>query len=465
MYRLCPARAELGLSILHKTKDEMIEPGTPPLTRSALSPAFEEALRKLDAEPLTGVEKGLRPTRLRVGDIGKEGWNILDGDVPLPAMVIRWADVQHNIALMQSYCDQRGAWLAPHGKTTMAPQLWAEQLRAGAWSITVANVPQLQVCRAFGMQRIFVANELVSDYDIRYLGQQLHDDPDLELYALVDSVEGVERLNRGLRQANVRTPLKILLEFGMPGGRCGVRALQDLEQVADAVLRAGPVLRLAGVEGYEGIVPGPVHAERRAVAERYLRSLAQGVRLIRPRVPASETFLVSAGGSVYFDQVVEILGRDALPEAQLVLRSGGYVTHDSAYYERSSPLGSLAEHRLGIGELHPALEVWSVVLSRPEPDLAILSMGGRDMPTDIELPIPLYKASSSAHVEPIGDGYKVFKSNDQHAYLRLPPDSDLSVGDLVGSGISHPCTAFDKWRNLLVVDSARKITGAVRTFF
>ena len=55
--------------------------------------------------------------------------------------------------------------------------------------------------------------------------------------------------------------------------------------------------------------------------------------------------------------------------------------------------------------------------------------------------------------------------NDQHAYLRIPEDADLEVGDLVGSGISHPCTTFDKWRLLLTVDDGYRITGAIRTFF
>jgi D-serine dehydratase len=39
------------------------------------------------------------------------------------------------------------------------------------------------------------------------------------------------------------------------------------------------------------------------------------------------------------------------------------------------------------------------------------------------------------------------------------------VGDLVGCGISHPCTTFDKWRALFTVDDDYRVTGAIRTFF
>ena len=36
---------------------------------------------------------------------------------------------------------------------------------------------------------------------------------------------------------------------------------------------------------------------------------------------------------------------------------------------------------------------------------------------------------------------------------------------LVGCGISHPCTAFDKWRLIPVVDDDYTVVDAVLTFF
>ena len=55
--------------------------------------------------------------------------------------------------------------------------------------------------------------------------------------------------------------------------------------------------------------------------------------------------------------------------------------------------------------------------------------------------------------------------NDQHTYLRVPAEADVRVGDLIGSGISHPCTTFDKWRALFTVDDSYRVTGAILTFF
>jgi D-serine dehydratase len=60
---------------------------------------------------------------------------------------------------------------------------------------------------------------------------------------------------------------------------------------------------------------------------------------------------------------------------------------------------------------------------------------------------------------------QLVKMNDQHAYLRFPETFELAVGDLVGCGISHPCTTFDKWQLLLCVDDGYDVRFAVNTCF
>ncbi len=430
----------------------------------SISPAYQSALNALLDEAVTGRDKGLPDVSLRLGDVGQQGWNVLRCDVPLPVMVIRWADVEHNIGMMQTYCRDHGAWLAPHGKTTMAPQIFAAQLEAGAWALTLANIPQLQVARHFGLGRVMLANEAISDYDCRYLARQMCADPGFEPYVQVDSLEAVERLARAMENEPVGRPLNVLVELGLPGGRCGVRSVADACKLAEAVLGKGGRLRLAGVEGYEGIAQGDTLEDTAAVVNEFLARLAEAARAIRPMV-AGGVFLVVAGGSRFFDRVVMHLGREALPEAQLVLRPGTYVAHDSGHYAEVSPWGQRRGPADPASQLRPVLEAWATVLSRPEPDLAILSLGKRDVPVDLDPPIPLYRSRAGSPAEPLGEGYQVFRVQDQHAYLRLPPRADMRVGDLVGCGISHPCTSFDKWRVLLTVDEERNVIGAIRTFF
>jgi D-serine dehydratase len=247
-------------------------------------------------------------------------------------------------------------------------------------------------------------------------------------------------------------PLKALLELGLPRGRTGCRTPEAAREVVDAVERS-PVLELAGVEGFEGIIHGEsIEADLSAV-DAFLDRLAA----VAEEVGGGET-VVTVGGSTYFDRVVDRLS--SMP-AQVVLRSGCYVTHDSGYYDHLSPLGRRSPDR---ERLEHALEIWGTVLSRPEPDRALLCMGKRDVAYDIDLPAPL-QAHGRTGLRSIEGAAAVFDLNDQHAYLRLPPDDELAVGDLVGCGISHPCTAFDKWRLIPVVDDDYTVVDAVHTFF
>src|SRR5262249_10808982 len=145
---------------------------------------------------------------------------------------------------------------------------------------------------------------------------------------------------------------------------------------------------------------------------------------------------------------------------RVVLRSGCYLTHDSGTYDLASPLGSKST----ADRLQPALEAWGVVLSRPEPVLAVVGFGKRDVPYDAGRPIPRFLARDGERQD-ADPGFEIRQLNDQHAYLFVPPDAEVQVGDLVGCGISHPCTAFDKWSLIPVVDDEYTVVETVRTFF
>jgi D-serine dehydratase len=241
--------------------------------------------------------------------------------------------------------------------------------------------------------------------------------------------------------------------------------MDDALALARAVA-AAPGLQLAGFECYEGLL---VTDDRAADIDRVDALLEQVADLARQAdaegLFGGERIVLSAGGSSYFDRVaqglrsVDGLSRPVLP----VLRSGCYLTSDHGHY-----LGMLGEldAREGLAEgLLPALEVWSVVLSRPEPGLAILSMGKRDASYDLGLPVALTAHRPGDGPVALPEGARIDKMNDQHAYLRLPADCDLRVGDLVGCGISHPCTTFDKWSVLLLVDDDYNVQRAINTVF
>lgn len=425
------------------------------------------ALAGLEEQLLQPGVKGLPITEpLRQGAIGLQGWNVLHADTSFPAAVLKTSALRHNLDWMRRFCERYGVTLAPHGKTTMSPQLFGAQLANGAWGITLASSTQVQLAHRFGVRRVLLANQLVARADINAVLQLMHDDPDFECIVLADSLAGVERLAEAVARHPLARPLPVLVELGLAGKRAGCRTMDQAMTVARAV-EGAPGLQLAGFEGYEGLL-GDTHE----VSEFVARLVALVRESDDEGLFGAAEILVSAGGSAYFDLAARAfsdIGKLSRP-LRPVLRSGCYLTSDHGAYQRL--LAELNEREdLPAGEgLRPALEVWSVVQSRPEPDLAILTMGKRDASYDMELPVALYhhRPGPGPH-KALPDGCEIFKMNDQHAYLRLPAGdplcAELAVGDLVGCGISHPCTTFDKWPLLLAVDDDYVVRFALNTFF
>jgi len=410
--------------------------------------------------------KGFPPTdgRVTVGTIGAQGWNALAGDLLFPLIVVKEGPLAHNIALMARYCRAHGLSLAPHGKTPMAPQIVQRQLDAGAWAVTTATVPQARVFRAMGARRILIANEVVEPAAARWLATEMQRDPQFECYVLVDSEAGVAALTRALSPLRAPRRLPVLIELGIAGGRAGCRSEAQAAAVARAA-RTSPVLDLAGVEAYEGVVPAPSPGDRLAAVDRFL----SGVRTSAARLIAGGGFdgrreiIVSAGSTLFLDRAAARL-TPAWPTptpVRVVVRAGAYVTQDVDAYARLSPFTGRAT---GDERMRPALELLAVVLSRPEPDLAIAGFGKRDAPYDVSLPIPRWVWRNGQR-QGLRDGPAVRALNDQHAYVSVPPDTDLRVGDVVGFDVAHPCTTFDKWRLVPLVDDGYAVTGGILTFF
>jgi D-serine deaminase-like pyridoxal phosphate-dependent protein len=408
-----------------------------------------DALRRLGDERIDWRFKGMPADAegLTVGELADERRDLFDGGFHPPLVVLDAGALEHNLVTMRDWCARHGVRLAPHGKTTMAPQLFARQLDHGAWGITVAHFGQLRVARAFGVRRVLLANQLLDQAGLRWVAAELARDPEFRLLTFADSVRGVELMAAGLRGA-VR-PVDVLVELGTPGGRTGARDTATAEAVAAAVSTV-PELRLAGVAGYEGAIGHDAEPESLAAVDRYLRDL----RALADRLDLPGDAVVSAGGSAYFDQVAEVLG-DLNP----VLRSGAYITHDDGFYRGVSPLGRSTEET----SFEPALHAWAQVTSHPEPGLALLTLGRRDVSFDQGLPEPHRVRHTDGTSSPATDS-RVTALNDQHAFLKLGPDTRADVGDWVDCGLSHPCTVFDKWQLLPVVADGT-VVDLVRTWF
>ena len=428
-------------------------------------------LSTIENELLDGRLKGYpadaAPGRLK--DLAARGWNVLRQDLPFPLALLKESALDHNQAWMRDFTQECHVLLAPHGKTTMAPQLFERQLAGGAWGITVATVNQLGIAVRHGVRRIIMANQLVGRRDIVAVIGLLDRHPDLDFNFLVDSEAELEILAALAAAYRLERPFQALLEIGIVGGRTGCRTADEALSLARRIA-AEPHVSLAGLECYEGLAVSGKSEEDVPRVEALLETVKSvALACDAERLFGGERIILSAGGSAAFDIVARELPTRLSRPVLTILRSGCYFTHDSGIYERL--LGPIRERSgakwLSRAGLKPALEVWTMVQSRPEAGLAILTMGRRDVSYDRDLPRPLAWFRPGTHEMPAQAPaeWSITQLNDQHAYLKLPAAADLRVGDLVGCGISHPCTTFDKWQLLWLVDDRYEVKSAIRTFF
>lgn len=416
--------------------------------------------------PLPAIAAGNKglghfPGTLRSENAAQQNWNLLHEDLSLPTAVLYQDRIAHNLAWMQRFVDSYGVKLAPHGKTTMAPQLFALQLQHGAWGITVATAQQSLIAWQHGVRRVLMANELVGKENMSIIAKLL-EDPGVEFYCLVDSAELVDHLGDFFSAR--KQQLRVLLELGVIGGRTGVRNDEQLQQVLDALSRWPGAILLSGVEIYEGVLDD----------ESAIRSfLARAIEVTR-RLAAQKRFcrtpaLISGAGSAWYDVVADAFaGAGFGSEVEVILRPGCYLTHDVGPYReaqekilRRNPIAR--QMRSG---LVPALHIWAYVQSRPEEEKAILGMGKRDAAFDAGLPTPAlrFRPGDTAPA-PAPSGWRITKMMDQHAYLQIAPEDDLRVGDMLAFDISHPCLTFDKWRTLPMLDSDYRVVDVIQTYF
>ncbi|MBB4575821.1 alanine racemase [Rhizobium lentis] len=404
--------------------------------------------------------------------IGQQGWKPYDGKMALPLISLDRQAFVGNVELMMAYVKSNGAEIAPHAKTPMSTAL-ADMLRsAGAWGTTVADIRQAAVLLKAGQRRLILANEIGGAAAACRLAALLGHYPDAELHVFVDSTALIEALASAWLERTDLPPLGLMVEFG--AGRAGLRSADAAAAILDTILAAEtPAFRLSGIAAYEGAAATADPEETMHRIDALMAMTADFLPRIRARIGSERPLLVTSGGSVFFDIVVARLAAAvaADPVCRLVLRSGAIFFHDHGIYERGlAGLDARGGFRIG-GEIvsaaagfRPALRVWAEVLSRPEPGLAIAGMGMRDVAMDQGLPRPLALYRNGAYLADL-EGARVFRLNDQHAFMALADDSDVAVGDVIEFGISHPCTCLDRHAILYGLDPDHSVTAAYLTSF
>lgn len=411
-----------------------------------------------DTNKMSPLAKGL-------GKLDNPAWDILAEDVSLPVAVLYQDRIKNNLNWMQKFSNVSHVKLAPHGKTTMTPELFKLQMNAGAWAMTFATAHQVRVASQNGVKRIMMANQLVGKQNMQVIADLLSN-KDFEFYCVVDSVDNVDQLGDFFKNANLN--LNILLEIGVSGGRCGCRSSEQIEAVVNAITNHENLL-LSGVEFYEGVIHG--HN-----AESQIREFLTSVINITNELLANNKFstpkvILTGAGSAWYDVVSDVFANAQLDEVIIpVIRPGCYIIHDTGIYQDAQNT-VLERSQIGCdlgGDLQSTLEVWAYVQSIPESDLAVIGMGKRDVAFDDGMPTPelLFRPNGDAKKPNFIDReWKITSVMDQHAFLKFPKGADIKVGDMIAFSTSHPCLTFDKWRNILMIDHEYKVKNILQTYF
>lgn len=392
------------------------------------------------------------------------GWNLLAEQLELPVAVLNATALANNLRWMQQFAAKAGVQLAPHGKTGMLPALFQQQMAHGAWGITLATMAQVQVAAAAGVPRVLLANPLVglrAMQQVAALQQQ-----GLEFYCLIDSCEQLQQLEQFF--AGCGQTLNVLLEVGVTGGRGGVRDQQAALQLAGQI-RQSQHIRLVGLEFYEGVVKAPAAELAGAVRHFVDDCIALTLQLAGQQLFATEQIILTGAGSAWYDVVAAAFAAASLPANVVpLIRPGCYVFFDLGIYQQAQQQ-VLARSVLACqveGALQNALEVWAYVLSRPEPGLAVVGLGKRDIAFDAGLAlVSQHYRPGTAAPKPADPAWRLQKMMDQHALLQLPPDADVAVGDMLSFAGSHPCLTLDKWRYLALLDADYQVRQLYPSYF
>ncbi|MFM2606872.1 amino acid deaminase [Vibrio chagasii] len=387
-------------------------------------------------------------------------YRLVDEDISLPVAIIKQSALTNNLNWMQSFADHHQVKLSPHGKTSMTPDFFRQQLENGAWGITVATPAQAEIAAMAGAKRIIMANQLVGKTNIAIV-EQLIREFDVDFYCCVDSPVNVQQLNQYF--ADTEQTLKVLIEFGVPGGRCGCRSPQEVLELAQTIQDA-PALSLAGIEVYEGVIHGD-NAEQDI--RTFLKQALSSVESLASDGLITGQPIITGAGSAWYDVVAECLAN--LTDYLAIIRPGCYAIHDTGIYlDAQSKVLQRAQVNQGYacelgGDLESALEVWAYVISRPEPTKLVIGLGKRDVAFDAGLPIAErgYRNGEAISVK----GLTATAVMDQHTFVETDGSSEIEVGDMIAFSTSHPCLTFDKWRYIAISDDDYQVTNWVETCF
>src|SRR5215510_11640226 len=238
-----------------------------------------------------------------------------------PALVVDLALVEHNIATLHAFFQQREAKVRPHVTAHRCPALAHKQLAAGGTvgGISVTTVGEAEVFADHGFDNICVANEVVTPQKIRRLCALARR---ASVIVAVDNPANVRDLSAAAEAHSVT--LQVVVDVHTRLHRCGVEPGQAAVELA-RIVHAAPHLELAGLMSYEGPIlaadPAALATESRQCIQQVLdtRELLE-----RAGLPVH---MVSVGNTSNYEVAGDMAGVTEVPAGAYALLDARYGPH------------------------------------------------------------------------------------------------------------------------------------------
>lgn len=315
-------------------------------------------------------------------------------ELDTPALIVDLDVAESNIRKLQSWADRHEVAVRPHAKTHKSPYWARKQLDAGAIGLCAAKVSEAEVLVNGGVPEVMVPNQIVGQRKIaRLMSLARH----ARVIVAVDSADNVKDLSDAAVAFGAELGVIIEVDIGMH--RCGVEPGPATVKLARVIAKS-PGLRFDGLMGYEGhLVANRDYEVRKTETIKAMEKLVGTAEAVRKAGIAVK--LVSAAGTGTYN----ITG---LVKGITELQCGSYIFMDGDYVQV-------------LTDFKPALNVLSMVISRPAPDRAVTDAGLKSISTDRGLPAVVGLK-----------GATVAGLSEEHGRLKIGGEAaKLRVGDKV----------------------------------
>lgn len=341
----------------------------------------------------------------------------INATIETPCVVINNDAVNTNIVKMAAAVNRAGVQLRPHAKTHKLPEMALRQLKAGATGITVAKLAEAEVMAADGVKDIFVAYPIVVSSKLERAVKLVKSG--VRLIIGVDSLEGAKQISAVASRHGIQLEARLEIESGL--SRTGALPSVAVELAKKIASLEG--VALSGIFTYRGAMLGgePTMDLRAAGHEegRIMTAAADAIR--KAGVDIKDISVGSSPTALYAAEI----------EGITEVRPGTYIYQDRMQAE------------FGLCSIHDcAGAVWATVVSRPAPDRIVIDGGSKTFATDVQPGKPPLHLKGFGHI--MGDHDAVFeRMNEEHGVIRISPDRDYRVGDVIAIIPNHICSTVN----------------------